>query len=311
LDIKIQIAGEEKGEICNKILRALPEWFEIESAIVDYVKEVKAMETWTAFVEGEVVGFISVKKHNPFTAEVYVMGILEKYHRMNIGRQLLRAAEDYLIKENFKFLQVKTLSENRPNAFYDKTRQFYLNTGFLPVEEFKTLWGEHNPCLLMIKSLSSEKTNGLLSHIEINVSNYSKSIQFYDRVLFPFGWKRIVCQQGFTSYSDGSMKLILSPVESKFGIAGYHRKNIGLNHLALYATSRKSVDDFYSDVLLKNNISCLYKETPEGDNTYYAVFFEDPDRIKIEIVYSPEYCSKDHWTNTIKSDFDPYMDLKT
>jgi hypothetical protein len=30
--------------------------------------------------------------------------------------------------------------------------------GFSPVEVFKTLWGEHNPCLLMIKNVESNPT---------------------------------------------------------------------------------------------------------------------------------------------------------
>lgn len=51
-------------------------------------------------------------------------------------------------------LSVKTLSESRPDEEYDRTRQFYLGIGFIPIEEFKTLWGEHNPCLLLIKEIS-------------------------------------------------------------------------------------------------------------------------------------------------------------
>ena len=54
------------------------------------------------------------------------------------------------------------------------------------------------------------------------------------------------------------------------------------------------------------NIECLYEKLPHGDDSYYAVYFEDPDRIKIEVVYSPEYCKPDHWTNTLESNFDPY-----
>ncbi|MBC7456865.1 MAG: hypothetical protein H7235_01205, partial [Bdellovibrionaceae bacterium] len=48
---------------------------------------------------------------------------------------------------------VKTLSEARAHENYEKTRKFYLKSGFVPIEEFKTLWGEHNPCLMLIKDL--------------------------------------------------------------------------------------------------------------------------------------------------------------
>lgn len=146
---------EEKSKVCEKILRSLPQWFGIESAIIDYIKDVQAMETWVA-INLDVVGFISVNKHNQQTAEIHVMGLLPEYHCKKIGSELIRIAEVSLNSQNFKFLSVKTLSESRPDEYYDKTRKFYLKYGFTPVEEFKSLWGGHNPCLLMVKSLAPQ-----------------------------------------------------------------------------------------------------------------------------------------------------------
>lgn len=144
--------SKEKSEICEKILRSLPQWFGIESAILDYIKDVQTMETWVA-LDTEVVGFVSVNKHNQCTAEIHVIGILPEHHRKKIGSALVSAVEASLSEQKFKFLTVKTLSENRLDENYDKTRKFYLNHGFSPIEEFKTLWGEYNPCLMMVKSL--------------------------------------------------------------------------------------------------------------------------------------------------------------
>lgn len=143
----------ERGHICESILRSLPLWFGIEKAIVDYTTDVQLMDTWAAFEADRPIGFISINQHNPFTAEVHVMGILESHHRGGLGRRLLNEEETFLATSGFKFLEVKTLSELRPNPEYEKTRRFYLSSGFYPVEEFKTLWGEDNPCLLMIKTL--------------------------------------------------------------------------------------------------------------------------------------------------------------
>jgi ribosomal protein S18 acetylase RimI-like enzyme len=142
--------ADEKSRICEKVLRSLPKWFGIESAILNYIKEVQTMDTWIA-VDKEPVGFVSINKHNKATAEIHVIGILPDYHRQEIGLNLVRAAQESLQVEGFKFLTVKTLSESRPNEEYDKTRKFYSKVGFFPVEEFKTLWGPENPCLLMIK----------------------------------------------------------------------------------------------------------------------------------------------------------------
>jgi catechol 2,3-dioxygenase-like lactoylglutathione lyase family enzyme len=146
----------------------------------------------------------------------------------------------------------------------------------------------------------------LLSHIEINVSNYAKSIRFYDAVLLPLGWERLVCTRSFTAYCDGFLKLILSPVEEAYLEEGFHRKRIGLNHLALHVDSMEDVRDYYEHVMVPNEIPSLYQVGPDGDANYYCVLFEDPDRMKIEVVYAPGYCDKNCWPNNLANDFDPY-----
>ena len=68
----------------------------------------------------------------------------------------------------------------------------------------------------------------------------------------------------------------------------YHRCRTGLNHLAFHAESREFVD--LMTIELKNKkIKILYEEKHPfaGGEDYYALFFEDPDRIKIELV-APE-----------------------
>lgn len=151
--MKFEFIETDKSEICEKILRSLPQWFGIESAILDYIKDVQQMPMLVAKDDSGVIGFLALNRHNKHTAEVHVMGILPQFHRQKVGQQLILHAERYLHQEGYQYLTVKTLSESRPNEEYDRTRKFYLGVGFLPVEEFKTLWGEHNPCLLLIKNV--------------------------------------------------------------------------------------------------------------------------------------------------------------
>lgn len=144
---------ELKSKICNEVLRSLPDWFGIEEAIVEYVQDVKSQYFLSAFICDVPIGFISVKDHNKYTSEIYVLGILKEFHRMGIGKQLVSNIEEHMVKSNKKFLTVKTLSDSHPDEYYKRTRQFYKAMGFYPIEEFKTLWGESNPCLLMLKPL--------------------------------------------------------------------------------------------------------------------------------------------------------------
>ncbi len=83
------------------------------------------------------------------------MAVLPQYHRRGIGRRMIAHAEHVLASEGVEFLQVKTLSANRPDEGYEQTRQFYLAYGFRPLEEFPELWGGENPALQMIKLVTS------------------------------------------------------------------------------------------------------------------------------------------------------------
>ena len=154
--MRIAIRQMETREhaLCDRILRGLPDWFGIEEAIVNYVRDLQNMETWIAEADGECVGFSAINQHNEYSAEIHVMAVAEEYHRQGIGRQLVEHSEATLLSRSVEFLQVKTLSPSRPNTHFERTRRFYERMGFRPLEE-NLLWGERNPCLIMVKHLSS------------------------------------------------------------------------------------------------------------------------------------------------------------
>lgn len=153
IEIKPLTNCTSKSEITDVILRRLPEWFGIEEAIQEYVEGVKKTTFLTAKIKSTEIGFISLKEHNNYTGEIYVMGILKEFHRRGIGKKLTDYAAMILKNENKKFMTVKTLSSSHPDKNYQKTRKFYRAMGFFPLEEFKELWGEESPCLFMVKKL--------------------------------------------------------------------------------------------------------------------------------------------------------------
>lgn len=149
----IQELSENKTRICGDILRSLPEWFGIEEAVKNYIEEVRTRPVFAARENGMTAGFLSLTLHNEFTGEIHVMGVKREFHRKGVGKDLVAHAEAYLSERGFKFLTVKTLSPSRESPEYEKTRKFYLALGFVPLEEFKTLWGEANPCLFLAKAI--------------------------------------------------------------------------------------------------------------------------------------------------------------
>ena len=149
------IEGPHHGTtaVCLPILRSLPEWFGIEESIVHYSSEIDRLPTFLACDSEQVVGFLSLKQHSPYSAEVYVMGIKPEAHRRGIGRALMDETQGWLRTHGIEYLQVKTLGPSNSDPGYAKTRAFYLAMGFRPLEEFKQIWNEQNPCLILVKRL--------------------------------------------------------------------------------------------------------------------------------------------------------------
>ncbi|MEK6926058.1 MAG: VOC family protein [Nanoarchaeota archaeon] len=128
-------------------------------------------------------------------------------------------------------------------------------------------------------------------HLSIVVKDIKKSEKFYDKLLNFFGFEKITSEEDCHGWSNGPNGFWINQVGDSYKNKDFHRKNVGLNHIAFRAISREVVDKFYREFLLPNKIPVLYrkpKEYPEYHQGYYAVFFEDPDCIKLELMWMPE-----------------------
>ena len=92
-------------------------------------------------------------------------------------------------------------------------------------------------------------------------------------------------------WGNGDIQIFLVKCSSHFREVGFHRKRVGLNHIAFRAESREEVDRFHQQFLVPRRIAVLYggpREYPEYGAGYHAVYFEDPDRVKLEFVHGIE-----------------------
>lgn len=138
-----------------------------------------------------------------------------------------------------------------------------------------------------------------MAHLDLAVSNYKESVRFYDSVLLSLGWEKILSRIDHTTYSDGTMKIILYPVAME-------SKPASPKQLAFYAETKEIVDDFYREIIQKNNMETVKSSGPSGDNHYYSVLFSGPDKLILEVVYSPFYVDKEFSLNNLENNFDPY-----
>jgi len=142
-----------QGALAERILRALPDWFGIESALIDYARAADELPTFVADRGEQTAGFLTLKPTSTHAVEVHVMAVLPGQHRRGVGRALVERAADYARAEGRTLLHVKTLAPSDPDPSYAATRAFYAAVGFLPLEELPEVWGPDDPCLLMVKVL--------------------------------------------------------------------------------------------------------------------------------------------------------------
>ncbi|MFC7320048.1 VOC family protein [Halobacillus campisalis] len=126
---------------------------------------------------------------------------------------------------------------------------------------------------------------GLLHHVELYVSNLEKSESFWGWFLEELGYESYQKWGQGQSWKLGETYLVFVQAENKYLDVPYHRCRAGLNHLAFHASSRERVDEM-TTMLKERGINILYENQHPfaGGEDYYAVYFEDPDRIKVEFV---------------------------
>ncbi len=128
-------------------------------------------------------------------------------------------------------------------------------------------------------------SKGLLHHIEIYVSDLKRSLDFWSWYLEELGYRSFQEWESGQSWKIGDTYIVFVQTEERFLDVPYHRSGVGLNHLAFHADSRQHVDDM-TKKLKDRGMNILYENQHPfaGGEDHYAVYFEDPDRIKVELV---------------------------
>jgi glyoxylase I family protein len=127
-------------------------------------------------------------------------------------------------------------------------------------------------------------------HLDIVVSSIGRSLPFYRDLLGPLGWHGL----GEVEGERGETIWYLVGPGTSIGLreaqtpGAYDRYRVGLHHLALEAPSRAVVDERAE--WLNGRGAEIESGPKEYDYLpgYYAVFFYDPDGLKLEVVHVPE-----------------------
>lgn len=131
---------------------------------------------------------------------------------------------------------------------------------------------------------------GLIHHIDLTVSDLNRSRPFYDHLLTYMGYVRSDDHANGTDWDwqgDGpfhSIGILVSRGEEAGRV--HDRYSPGLHHLAWTADSREDVDRLHAELIARGaTILDAPADYPRYGPVYYALFFADPDGLKLEYVY--------------------------
>ena len=141
----------------------------------------------------------------------------------------------------------------------------------------------------------------VIDHIQITVKDFSAAEMFYDKLMPILGFDLSRKSKGkvpahefdVIEYAHPNLIFGINSPREKYKDENVHRRRPGsVHHIAFRAGSREEIDRLYPEI--KNagaNIIEPPKFYPQHGESYYALFFKDPDGIKLEIVFEERVTS--------------------
>lgn len=135
----IRALSPADAEACDGIVLTLPYHFAHEGGRAECAHAVRTQPGVVAVQEGEVVGFLTLQRHDPKSAEITWMAVRADRRRHGHGRALIEHAVGDLVRHGVELLCVLTMAESEPEDRdmdnYAETRAFYRALGFVPLRE--------------------------------------------------------------------------------------------------------------------------------------------------------------------------------
>ena len=128
---------------------------------------------------------------------------------------------------------------------------------------------------------------GQMHHLDLTVGDLGRSKPFYELVLGFLGYRCVKDTDQVIVWDltlpDGVCGIAIRPAERQ---REHDRYTVGLHHFAWNSDSRQDVDRLHAR-LVEAGVTILDAPAayPQYGTGYYAVFFADPDGLKLEYVH--------------------------
>ena len=127
-----------------------------------------------------------------------------------------------------------------------------------------------------------------VDHVCIRVANYERSKAFYGRLFGFLGFETIGGFTDMTGWRNGRTAFWITECDATAQPTRHRDDAAGLHHYALEVAGRSDVDAI--EAFLKANDVDIVDPAGEYYEDYYAVYFLDPDGIKLEcMTFGPRH----------------------
>ncbi len=119
-----------------------------------------------------------------------------------------------------------------------------------------------------------------IDHLVIRVRDYQKSKAFYGKLFKFLGFKVLDEYSDMIGWTNAKTRFWIGPTDAEGRKRGYRIGDIGFHHYAFELRSRADVDALQA--FLEKEGATIVDPADEYYDDYYAVFFLDPDGLKLE-----------------------------
>ena len=126
-----------------------------------------------------------------------------------------------------------------------------------------------------------------IDHISVRVSDFARSKKFYSGLFDFLGLDVLDEYEDAMGWTNGKTRYWIGQADAEGATHKHRTGDVGLHHYAFELRTRKDVDDL-QDYLRRHHVTIVDPADVYYDD-YYAVFFLDPDGIKLEgMMYGEE-----------------------
>ena len=120
-----------------------------------------------------------------------------------------------------------------------------------------------------------------IDHLVLSVGDFARSKTFYDKVLGFLGFKLKYDYADMAGWSNGRTLFWIAAADAQGRNRKYRKGDVGFHHYAFELASRRHVDQLGA-FLEENGMTVLDPPGEYYGRDYYAVYFADPDGMKLE-----------------------------